>query len=156
MGRLYVCWVLSPASRAVTMTRASPRPSPAAGFPVSPSPRQQTMNCLTAGDGSAFAPLQPRVLGTFRKIKQETGQRKKKVVRARKSKLSFLTWEEDAEVRIFKYFPWEKGIAGHGGRGGTRDRLVPPRGLVPPQGTGAISGGWCHLTVPVLLACAPT
>lgn len=54
LGRLDVCWVLSPA---VTMTRGSPRASPAAGFPVSPSPRQQTMSCLTAGDGSAFAPL---------------------------------------------------------------------------------------------------
>lgn len=139
LSRRYVCWVLSPASRAVTMTRGSARASPAAGFPVSPAPRQQTMSCLTAGDGSALAPLQPRVPGTFRKIKQETGQGKKKVVRARKSKLSFLTWEEDAGVRMFKYFPWEKGIAGHGERAGTRDRLVPHRGA------GVTSGGWCHL-----------
>lgn len=73
---------------------------------MSLSPRQQTMSCLTAGDGSAFAPLQRRLLGTFRKIKQEIGRRKKGVVHARMSKLSLLTWEEDAEVRVFKYFPW--------------------------------------------------
>ena len=81
--------------------------------------QQHTMSCLTAADGSALA-LSRRVPGTFRSIKQEIGHRNKKVVRAPKSKLSFLTWEEDAEVRVFKDFlwlPWE-----------WQDTVVPSQG----------------------------
>lgn len=36
------------------------------------------MSCLAAGDGAAVALLQRGVVRTFRKIKQETLQRKKK------------------------------------------------------------------------------
>lgn len=144
------------AGRAVTMTRASPGQD----F-LGPVPSAADNECLTAGDGPALAPLQPPVLATCRKIKQETGQRKKRVVRAPKAKLSFLTWGEDAEVRNVQMLPLgPMGRAGHGGWGGTSDGLVASWGaggiswswchlgvLVASQGPGAISWSWCHLMV---------
>ncbi|TRZ13356.1 hypothetical protein HGM15179_013743 [Zosterops borbonicus] len=132
------------------MTRASPRQD----F-LGPVPSAADNECLTAGDGPALAPLQPPVLATCRKIKQETGQRKKRVVRAPKAKLSFLTWGEDAEVRNVQMLALgPMGRAGHGGWGGTSDGLVASRRvgdisgvLVPPHGPGGISWSWSHLGV---------